>query len=149
VIGYDIDGVLASKPPLSEKKWGRMNGDERKAYKAQLLVEYANARPLLKPTEPFIAISARKNDDVIYNITLDWLHQHHGDLVVSMALLPFSRTVENVVAFKSSVIEQYGLTDFTEDNKAILKGLSQLGLSTRLWYWVEGMAEPVPYTGVK
>ena len=145
MIGYDIDGVLTSKPAPSAKKWGRMTGPERQAHKNGLLTQYAEARPLLTPTEPFIAISARKDTDDVLAITRNWLYQHHGDLVLGVHLLPTSRSIENVVRFKNAIITHYGLTTFTEDNKKVLKGLHEAGCPATLYFWEEGMTQPIPY----
>ena len=143
MIGYDIDGVLASKPLPSDKKWGRMNGVERKTYKDSLLKQYAEAETLLIPTEPFIAISARKEEPTIRAITTNWLKDRYGDLVLDIALLPMSRSVENVVKFKNAAIVNYQITVFTEDNKKILKGLHENDCPADLFFWERGMPTPL------
>ena len=145
MIGYDIDGVLASKPTPSDKKWGRMNGAERKAHKENLLHQYDNAKALLIPTEPFYAISARKDEPLVRGITTHWLKERYGDLVLGVALLPMSRSIENVVKFKNAAIENYQITRFTEDNKKILKGLHENACFAELYFWEEGMSAPVAF----
>lgn len=148
MIGYDIDGVLTTKVLPSEKKWGRMNGPERQAHKAGLITQYRAASPLLVPTEPFIAISARKDTDDVRAITTEWLYERYPDLVKAIHLLPISRSIENVVNFKNAIITDYGLTTFTEDNKKVLKGLHLAGCPAQLFFWEEGMTQPVPYIEV-
>lgn len=145
MIGYDIDGVLASKPTPSEKKWGRMNGLERKAHKENLLYQYDNAKPLLIPTKPFYAISARKDEPLVRAVTTNWLKDRYGDLVLGVALLPMSRSIENVVKFKNAAIENYQITVFTEDNKKILKGLHENACPAELYFWEEGMSAPLAF----
>jgi len=145
MIGYDIDGVLASKPTPSEKKWGRMNGAERKAHKENLLQQYDNARPLLIPAEPFYAISARKDEPAVRAVTTQWLKERYGELVLGVALLPISRSIENVVMFKNAAIVNYHITVFTEDNKKILKGLHENDCSAELYFWEEGMSDPLAF----
>jgi hypothetical protein len=145
MIGYDIDGVLASKPTPSDKKWGRMNGIERREYKLALLDQYANATPLLVPTEPFIAISARKEDPAVRRVTTEWLMSRYGVLAEEVVLLPRSRSIENVIDFKSAAILNYQITEFTEDNKKILKGLALNNLPCDLYFWEEGMESRVAY----
>jgi hypothetical protein len=143
--GYDIDGVLATKPLPSLKKWGKMNGAERRAHKFGLLEQYKAAKPLLIPTEPFIAISARKDDPVIRAITTDWLIERYGELILKVFLLPTSRSIENVVNFKNAVIVGHNITNFTEDNKKVLKGLAQASCPAELYFWEEGMTDRVAY----
>jgi hypothetical protein len=145
LIGFDIDGVLAEKPPASDKAWGKMNGTERKARKQFLLQWYRDAKPLY-PTidEPFVAISARKDEVEIRAITVGWLN-HHYPQVQELVLLPMSRSIENVVRFKSAALVNYQITDFTEDNKKVLKGIAAHGLDCRLWFWEKGMLERVSY----
>ena len=36
IVSYDMDGVLALNPPPNIKKWGHMNGAERKARKEEI-----------------------------------------------------------------------------------------------------------------
>ena len=51
IVSYDMDGVLALNPPPNIKKWGHMNGAERKARKEFLYDWYNSAELLYKPTE--------------------------------------------------------------------------------------------------
>jgi hypothetical protein len=146
LIGFDIDGVLAEKPPASDKAWGKMNGIERKARKQFLLDWYRNALPLYPTiTEPFIAISARKDEIEIQAITRGWLAEHYP-LVQELVLLPMSRSIENVVRFKSAALVNYQITEFTEDNKKVLKGIAAHGLDCQLWFWEKGMPERIPFS---
>jgi hypothetical protein len=45
IVSYDMDGVLALNPPPNIKKWGHMNGDERRARKEFLYDWYNSAEP--------------------------------------------------------------------------------------------------------
>jgi len=147
MIGYDIDGVLADKPPAPDKPWGKSSGPERTARKQALLAWYHTATPLLQPTQPFIAISARKDEPHTRAITEEWIHrQPYGHLCVAVLLLNTSRTIENTANFKTQVINHYGLTAFTEDNKQILKRLNTP--ATTLYYWDKTLPTPVLYTQV-
>ena len=68
IVSYDVDGVLAEKPPLSSKKWGKMNGQERNERKQFLNDWYRNAAPLIQPKEEkFYAIS--KNGESSENLS--------------------------------------------------------------------------------
>lgn len=144
MIGYDIDGVLADKPPAPTKSWGKSNGAERSARKLELLEWYRNAKPLLQPQEPFIAISARKENPETRSITQQWIDaQPYGHLCIAIALLPISRSIENTANFKTAVINHYELSQFIEDNKQILKRLQTP--NTKLYYWDKTLPEPIPY----
>lgn len=144
MIGYDIDGVLAVNPPASPTKWGRMNGREREARRIELVEWYRNAEPILTPDEPFIAISARRDTPDVRLATEAWITAHQPNCV-GVFLLPISRTVENVIAFKSAVIIAQELTDYTEDNRTILRGLHRAAVPARLWYYDRSMTDPVRY----
>lgn len=147
IVSYDIDGVLAEQPPPSNKKWGKMKGDERKNRKNFLLSWYMEAKPLLNPKEQtFHAISARKNEETILKITNYWLKKYYPDRVLSFHLLNTSRNIENVVEFKANTILRLNVKRHYEDNKTVLKGLKkQLPSFIELYFWEKGMAEPILY----
>jgi hypothetical protein len=148
VIGFDVDGVLVEKPPEASMKWGHMNGLQRQNRRMELLYWYESAASLLIPKEPFIAISARKELPEVRAITEKWLAKNQPNCV-DLFLLPISRTIENVVQFKATVIRIQGLSDFTEDNKKILSGLHKVGLPTKLWYFDSTLVKPTPYVSSK
>lgn len=142
MIGYDIDGVLADKPPQPNKPWSKSNGQERAQRKQQLIEWYATAMPLLQPVEPFVAISARKETPETRHITQQWIYsQPYGHLCVAIALLPIPRTLDNTARFKTTIINHYELTSYTEDNKQILKRLETP--NTTLYYWDKKMDNPI------
>jgi hypothetical protein len=147
IVSYDIDGVLAAQPPASEKRWGKMNGDERKERKSFLNDWYRNAEWLLIPLEEkFHTISARKLEPAIYNITEKWLSDRYGERVLSINMLRENRTVENVVKFKSNVILELGIERHYEDNKKVLRGMRKLlPSSVELYFWEKGMTIPVSF----
>ena len=147
IVSYDIDGVLADQPPPNSKKWGHMNGEERKARKDFLYDWYTNATALIQPKEDkFYAISARKREPRVWNITKDWLNKYYPERVIDFRLLGDSRTVENVVRFKSQMVLELGVQRHYEDNKKVLKGMRKLLPSeVELYFWEKGMAEPVPF----
>jgi hypothetical protein len=144
VIGFDVDGVLVEKPPEASMKWGHMNGFQRQNRKLELLYWYESASTLLVPKEPFVAISARKESPEVRAVTEKWLEKNQPNCI-DLFLLPISRTIENVVQFKGTVIRVQELSDFTEDNTKILSGLEKLGIPTNLWYFDSTMEQPVPY----
>jgi hypothetical protein len=147
IVSYDIDGVLAAQPPPSEMKWGKMNGVQRKARKDFLYDWYENAEKLIEPVETqFYAISARKREPRIHTITKDWLNKYYGGRVISFHLLDNTRTVENVVRFKSEKVLELGIQRHYEDNKKVLRGMRKLLPQTvELYFWERGMQEPVPF----
>lgn len=141
MIGYDLDGVLAKGPPGREKRWGHMTGLERAAARQALVNHYARAESLYNPPEwGFIVITARKATDDVVNATETWLRREFGTRVKETHYLAMSRTVKHVREFKSQVINDYELTDYTEDNTSVLRGLTTP--NTRLWHWREGFTEP-------
>lgn len=147
IVSYDIDGVLAEQPPPNKKKWGHMNGQERNARKEFLYHWYMNAAPLINPSEPkFYAISARKRESNVYKITKYWLNKYYKDRVIAFYLLNESRSIQNVIQFKSSVIKQIGIKKHYEDNKKVLKGMRKiLPSEVELYFWEKGMAAPLLY----
>lgn len=148
IVSYDIDGVLAQQPPPNEKKWGLMNGVERKARKIFLNNWYASANKLLNPKEEtFYAISARKQEDQIRTITNNWLYQHYPQRVLGLYLLNKPRNIQNVVQFKAQTIIKLNAQRHYEDNKKVLKGLRKLlPEHIELYFWETGMLEPIPFT---
>lgn len=147
IVSYDIDGVLAAQPPPNDKKWGRMNGEERRDRKEFLHNWYETAERLLVPTEKtFHAISARKREPRIFNITNDWMNKYYSGRVLSISLLGESRSVENVVQFKSQRVLELGVKRHYEDNKKVLRGMRKLlPDDVELYFWERGMDEPVPF----
>lgn len=147
IVSYDIDGVLAEQPPANEKKWGHMNGAERKARKEFLYDWYDNAEKLIEPAEDqFYAISARKRQPRIHTITKDWLHKYYGDRIISFHLLGEPRTVENVVRYKTETVLSLGVQRHYEDNKKVLRGMRKLlPPEIELYFWEKGMGLPIPF----
>jgi hypothetical protein len=147
IVSYDIDGVLAGQPPPNEKKWGRMNGTERKARKEFLIDWYTNAEKLIEPAETtFHAISARKREPRVYEATKNWLNIYYPERVISFHLLGVSRSVANVVVYKASKVLELGVARHYEDNKKVLRGMRKiLPNEIELYFWEKGMGSPIPY----
>jgi len=145
VVAFDMDGVLAVKPVLTGPAWGKLNGEQRKARKQTLLEHYMAAAPLLRPSGQFHVITARKSEVEVVEVTLSWLKRHYPDQVTQVHFLSEARTIVNVVSFKKRVLDKIGANEFTEDNRAVLRGLAAAGTSAHLWFWKEGMAEPVEF----
>jgi len=147
IVSYDIDGVLAEQPPANSKKWGKMNGEERRGRKDFLYEWYTNAIQLINPAEDtFYAISARKGEPRIWEITKNWLDTYYPDRVIEFRLLLDCRTVENVVKFKSQTVLDLGVQRHYEDNKKVLRGMRKLlPPEIELYFWEKGMGLPVPF----
>lgn len=147
IVSYDIDGVLAAQPPANEKKWGHMNGAERKARKEFLYNWYTNAEKLIEPVEEtFYAISARKREPRVYDITNEWLNKYYPKRVISFHLLGESRTVANVIQYKSNKVLELGVKRHYEDNKKVLRGMRKiLPSEIELYFWERGMDRPIPF----
>ena len=140
IVSYDMDGVLALNPPPNIKKWGHMNGAERKARKEFLYDWYNSAELLYKPTEDkFHVISARKKDQRTWEITMNWLNKYFPGRVISLSLLNVPRTVNNVVKFKNDAINSVGAVEHTEDNKKVLRGISKINKNIKLYFWEKNM----------
>lgn len=148
IVSYDIDGVLAAQPPANEIKWGRMNGEQRRARKDFLYDWYTEAERLIEPEEPtFHAISARKAENKIQQITKQWLETNYPGRVISFHLLTDTRTVENVVRYKTAKVLELGVQRHYEDNKKVLRGMRKLlPPEVELYFWEKGMEKPVLFT---
>ena len=147
VIAYDFDGVLAVKPTVTGPAWSRLKGHEREARKMDLLTHYMAAEPLLRPEGKFHVITARKSDANVVDISLEWLDKHYPNQVEQVHFLDKARTMENVINFKARILHELGAAHFTEDNKAVLRGLAVYGVPAQLWFWKSGMIKPVKYEG--
>ena len=122
IVAYDLDGVIAESPPLREKSWGHMNGNERLAYRQMLIAHYKKAKVLYTPPETkFHIITARKLE--MKYITETWLNENFPEKKFSLHMLDVSRTIDNVVLFKSRVLSNINATCFIEDNKKVVKKL--------------------------
>jgi hypothetical protein len=148
IVSYDMDGVLALNPPPNIKKWGHMNGAERRARKEFLYDWYNSAEPLYKPTEDkFHVISARKKDQRTWEITMNWLNKYFPERVISLSLLNVPRTVNNVVKFKNDAINSIGAIEHTEDNKKVLRGISKINKTIKLYFWEKDMTNKEIFNG--
>ena len=148
IVSYDMDGVLALNPPPNIKKWGHMNGAERKARKEFLYDWYNSAELLYKPTEDkFHVISARKKDQRTWEITMNWLNKYFPGRVISLSLLNVPRTVNNVVKIKNDAINSVGAVEHTEDNKKVLRGISKINKNIKLYFWEKNMVNKEIFNG--
>lgn len=148
IVSYDMDGVLALNPPPNIKKWGHMNGAERKARKEFLYDWYNSAELLYKPTEDkFHVISARKKEQRTWEITMNWLNKYFPGRVISLSLLNVPRTVNNVVKFKNDAINSVGAVEHTEDNKKVLRGISKINKNIKLYFWEKNMVNKEIFNG--
>jgi hypothetical protein len=148
IVSYDMDGVLALNPPPNIKKWGHMNGAERRARKEFLYDWYSSAELLYKPTEDkFHVISARKKDQRTWEITMNWLNTYFPGRVISLSLLNVPRTVNNVVKFKNDAINSIGAIEHTEDNKKVLRGISKINKTIKLYFWEKDMTNKEIFNG--
>jgi hypothetical protein len=146
IVSYDIDGVLAQQPPPNNTKWGLMNGIQRKERLEFLNYWYANANKLIEPKEQkFYAISARKNNPLTLGITKSWLNKNYPNQVIEVYLLNKSRSVNNVIEFKSAVIKHFKIQRHYEDNKKILKGIRKELPNVELYFWEKGMDNPIVF----
>jgi len=139
VAAYDLDGVLAAPVPASffTKPWRHMSGVERSQRANRLLEWYATAPLLHVPTErSFHVITARKEE--VRSVTQRWLEKQFGKRVLSVCMLSVGRTVKNVVEFKAASLRRLGVTDFTEDNRTIVRALRRQDLRCRVWHYVGG-----------
>lgn len=139
IVGYDFDGVLAVQPPDTGIPWRKMNGAQRKEKKDWLIRWYTNAPQLFIPNEnEFVVITARKNTPEIFEISVNWLRQRLPGKSFNLEMLKESRNIENVVAFKSEVINRYGLKDYTEDNRVVVNALRKTVTTCRVWHFKNG-----------
>lgn len=136
---YDLDGVLAVQPPLSKIPWRKMKGPERRAQKDWLLKWYASATTIHIPNErEFLVVTARKASEDVRLVTMKWLEEHYFDRKIRLEMLSVSRSIENVVNFKTEVLKTYGVEDYTEDNRKVANALRLTCPETRVWHYKDG-----------
>lgn len=137
---YDLDGVLAVQPPLGSKPWRRMSGPEREAHKTWLVNWYRSAPKLYEPPEArFLVITARKNTPEVTEATLGWLKANLPGKEFQLHMLTKSRSIKNVLEFKSGVLKTYRVEDYTEDNRTVVVGLRKILTSCRIWHFRGGI----------
>lgn len=138
-VGYDFDGVLAVQPPDVWPAWKNMKGEQRAQKKAWLVTWYKDAPQLFWPQEKsFIVVTARKFVPEVEEASRAWLLAKFPDKNIHLCMLKESRSIENVVKFKSGIIEEFGLTDYTEDNRVVVNALRQVCHKTRIWHFKKG-----------
>lgn len=137
IFAYDLDGVLAQAPPKEwfVKPWRRMSGAERRERQAALTSWYRLAPVLLVPEfRTLHVITARKRDQG--EVTREWFDEKLPEhRLWTLDMLIDSRTLQNVIEHKrQSLLGLFsiGVTDFVEDNAAVLRGLAKLGVPQRL-----------------
>lgn len=139
IVAYDFDGVLAVGPANSARPWRFMDGPARAARRDALVAHYAQAARLLLAQETrFYVISARKEGPAVRAASEAWLSRHYAGRWQGLFLLKEGRTLENVVRYKGAALAQLNASDFTEDNRAVVKGLRAAKLKTRIWLYAEG-----------
>lgn len=139
---YDFDGVLAEAPPHPAKKWGYMNGGERRVHRAMLLEHYASARALIAPeTRTFAVITARSR--WAQNVSEAWLARYYPARW-ELFMLDEARTIRNVVAFKAKCLRELAATDFAEDNVTVVRALRRAVPHCRVWLYRNGELEWTP-----
>ena len=137
-VAYDLDGVLCETPPLHTKPWRRMNGQERREHTERLRRYYVTAKSLYVPREHgFHVITARSK--WAEEITRNWLAAHFGDRVLKLHMLEGPRTTERVVAFKATVLLALKVSDYSEDNRDVVRGLRKAVPTCRVWHYKGGM----------
>lgn len=134
-----MDGVLAVGPQQNETPWRHMKGLQRKAHLDSLIEWYANAPRIYAPSEPaFLIVTARKNSAAVREATLNWIHGAFPNQIVTLEMLDKSRSIENVVEFKTAVLRKYQVEDYTEDNRKIVNALRKTVPKCRVWHFKNG-----------
>lgn len=140
---WDFDGVLCVAPTPPEKKYIKMNGEERIKYRENLINHYLNAAPLFVPEEEeFIIITARKNREDVQQASRLWLEKNLPGKKYQIFFLASPKTYQNVIKFKAEVLNTHNVSNFYEDNRTVLKGLKKL-VKCNLWFYVKGGFELV------
>lgn len=136
---YDLDGVLCEAfVPSMLKPWRKMNGEERARRKLEQKTFYQETTRLyIPPVLEFHIITARKKIEA-EQATRFWLTENFPGAKYHLHMLEVGRTIENVVEFKSSVLQKIGATDYAEDNRNIVRGLRKKNLDCRIWHYTKG-----------
>lgn len=121
--GFDLDGVLCTlfKP---SKTYRQMNGVERKKYKELKLKHIINAKCIKRTSGTKIyIITARKND--LREETESWLIKNNI-IYDTLLMLDEARTRDNIIRFKTRMIQNYNIQRFYEDDPKIARKLKKL-----------------------
>ena len=140
-VAYDLDGVLCEAPPANHKPWRKMKGPERAAHQDMLKDWYGKAKGLYWPTErAFHVITARSEANRA--ITERWLARHFGGKnareVVELHMFSGARTIANVVEYKARVLKRIKATDYSEDNRDVVRALRRAVPECRVWHYKNG-----------
>ncbi|MGA7119750.1 MAG: hypothetical protein WBY94_06615 [Polyangiaceae bacterium] len=115
-----------------------MTGPERIARRDALLAHYETAPVLYVPPafQDFVVVTAR--GQAAKDVTVAWLRRHYGHHVTAFATLAGARTTERVVEFKAAFLREQEVTDYAEDNRAVVRGLRKVLSSCRVWHYKKG-----------
>jgi hypothetical protein len=129
LIGYDLDGVICGESPKRKKPFFKQNAAERKAYAKKRLLHCRKAKLKIKPTGRFIIVTARKQ--IEQPATVMWL-KNNGICPEAIYFLDKAKTRENIIKFKSDVINTNNLVKYYDDDKEICKQLIGLCQNTKI-----------------
>jgi hypothetical protein len=112
-----------------------MDGPERLARRLFADAFHVGAAPLYRPPEGqrFHVITART--EAARSLTLTWLMREFDSRVLGLHMLKGARTYKAVIAFKASVLQELGTTDYAEDNRTVVLGLRRRLPACRVWHY--------------
>ena len=120
MVGYDLDGVLASKIEF-DISYFKANGEQRKEITKAREAHYRAAQWVLSPFESeYVVITSRKPKYAC--VTNVWLLQ--GSVKPkAVYFMDLPRTRLNMIVYKAFKINELGLKKYYEDDPKIVKAL--------------------------
>lgn len=127
--GYDLDGVVFPKSPKRTKPFMRQTKEERNAHEVTLAHHYRHAKMIIRPTEPWIAITGRKEK---FRPQTEARLSELGIRPMVLVMNPGPRNKEAMIELKLKACRKFGVTQFMEDDPMIHKALRQAGVNAIL-----------------
>ena len=98
-----------------------------------------NAKVLYRPKGNFVIITAQQDTPEIHNAVSEMVSVNFPNC---QRVYFVSGGEAEIIKKKAAAIKRLGLTDFTDNNRAILAGLKELNLGAKLWVMTSSGRKP-------
>lgn len=98
-----------------------------------------NAEVLYRPKGNFIIITAQRDDAAIHNAVSEMVSTNFPNC---QRVHFVSGGESDIIAKKAALIKEHNLTDFTDNNRAILAGIKELNTGAKLWVMTSDGRKP-------
>lgn len=123
LIAYELLGVLVPPLPGLAKPWRDLKSGERREFRKQSVSFLRNAKPIYRPDGKFAIITSLRRSDAMTEQLVSWLAKHFKDQCVRFEMLDMPRTHDNLLKFKTTCINAWGVEEYYEPDPALVREL--------------------------